>query len=209
MALNTAQLEKRKLMLGALGVGVALPAAAAVPGQPDVTYQAARPRQGWMSRDGRLQISANGASAISDPVSYLQIHEAFSRYAIAHDEANLPVFGSMFTDEAVLEVGIGQGAPIQTLTGRDAILAHLARVLAAEQDQRRHCFSNILIESLGATEATAYAYLLVSAASDSLVFSSAGVYAVALRREAVGGPWRFSHVFIGIDQTINRRLPRD
>lgn len=189
--------DRRTILLGAVTGAVLAPAIAqAADALPPVT----KPRQGWAHKDGRITMALNGAAKVaSDPLAYLQIQEAFCRYGIAHDEVQIPVLDSMFTDDAVLQVAEGSGMPFQTVKGRKSITANFANVLSQQRDQRRHCFSNILVESLTATEATAIAYGLVSVAADGLILGATVIYSATLRRTGKTGAWRFSKLFIGMD----------
>jgi hypothetical protein len=195
--------SRRAILLGAVTGAVLVPAlaeAAAPPPPPT------KPRQGWAHKDGRIAMKANGAAdVLADPMAYLQIQEAFARYGMAHDEVQIPVLDSMFTDDALLEVADGSGTPFQTVRSRTAIVTNFANVLSQQRDQRRHCFSNILIESLTATEAQALAYALVSVAADGLILGATVFYSASLRRADGKGPWRFSKMFIGMDAYVTAK----
>lgn len=194
--------SRRTILLGAVTGAVLAPALAEAAVPPPPT----KPRQGWAHEDGRIAMRANGAAdVLDDPMAYLQIHEAFARYGMAHDEVQIRVLDSMFTDDALLEVADGSGTPFQTVRGRTAIIANFANVLSQQRDQRRHCFSNILIESLTATEAQALAYALVSVAADGLILGATVFYSASLRREGAKGPWRFSKMFIGMDAYVTAK----
>jgi ketosteroid isomerase-like protein len=186
---------RRRLLFGAIAGAAAVPmieGVAAAQGRPS------EPRQGWASKDGAIKLRTPATvQATADPMAYLLIHEAFARYGIAHDEVAIPVLTALFTDDAVLEVAKGNGKPFQTVRGGKAIVANFANVLSQQRDQRRHCFSNIVIERLSGDAADAIAYGLVSVAADGLILGATVVYNASLRR--VGGHWRFSRLFIGMD----------
>ena len=56
-------------------------------------------------------------SDTGDLKSRVMITEAFSRFGIAYDEAQLPVLASLFTEDALLEVADGQGEPFEKTRG--------------------------------------------------------------------------------------------
>jgi hypothetical protein len=187
---------RRRLLFSAIAGAAALPF---LEGEALAQTKATEPRQGWASKDGAIELRTPAqAQAIRDPMAYLLIHEAIARYGTAHDEVNVPVLSALFTDDAVLEVAKGSGKPFQTVTGGKRIVANFANVLSQQKDQRRHCFSNTLIERLTRNEAQVLAYGLVSVAADGLILGATVVYNASLRR-GTDGHWRFTRLFIGMD----------
>jgi hypothetical protein len=64
--------------------------------------------------------------------------------------------------------------------------------------QRRHCITNVMIESITATEALAIAYGIVPEVENGYVLHASVLYRGELRKEA-HGCWRFSRLFISCD----------
>lgn len=195
--------DRRRALLMAIGGAAALPmleaAASPVQTASATPPAASQPRQGWAHRDGAVAMRASGAvPASASALDYLLIHEALARYGMAHDEVRIAVLAALFTKDAVLEVAKGSGTPFQTVRGGKAIVANFANVLSQQRDQRRHCFSNILVEELTADRATALAYGLVTVAADGLTLGATVIYRAELRRGRQV-PWRFSRLFIGMD----------
>lgn len=187
--------RRRALLFTAIAGAAVLPLfdATAVEGADRIS----EPRQGWAHKDGAVAMRPpSKVAALANPMDYLLIHEALARYGMAHDELQFDVLSDLFTDDAVLEVAKGNGQPFQTVTGGKAIVANFANVLGQQQDQRRHCFANILIEELTDDRALAIAYGLVSVAADGLILGATVIYRVELRKAA---HWRFSRLFIGMD----------
>jgi ketosteroid isomerase-like protein len=199
MSAHTNRREVLARMAGAsmLGYAAASPTqAAAVPTSP---------RQAWAHRDGRIALHKQGAGPRTVPAATtLAIQDAFSRFGMAHDEVQFEVLRSLFTEDAVLEVADGSGTPFQVVKTRDAIVANFANVLGQQVDQRRHCITNVLIESLKGNLAQALAYGIVTVAADGLLLGATVYYSADLRREA-DGLWRFARFFIGMDYYAGKK----
>ena len=195
--------EKRRMILfSAIAGAAALPLMGTEAATTPATKQKTEPRQAWAHKDGRIRMLAPSAvSATANPMDYLLIHEAFARYGMAHDEVQIDILAALFTDDAVLEVAKGSGKPFQSVKGGKAIVANFANVLSQQLDQRRHCFTNILIEKLEGDEASSLAYGLVSVAADGLILVATVFYAADLKR-GPDGHWRFTRLFIGMDDYV-------
>jgi len=155
------------------------------------------PRQAWASKDKAVNIGLN-AAPVCDALDMMMIQQCFARYGMGHDEGLGAVLHSLFTPDAVVEVADGHGAPFQVVRGREAVVANFANTFGQQGDQRRHCFSNIIVEEASSASARALAYGLVSVAARGTLFVGAAViYTADLRKQ--GGVWRFSRLFIGMD----------
>jgi len=186
----------RRAILGAVAGVAGLAYAGPVLAQGTATA-AQTPRQAWATKDGAVTIGPN-AAPVASALDMLLISQAFSRYGMAHDEGLGPVLSTLFTADAVVEVADGHGKPFQTVRGHAAVVANFASTFGQQGDQRRHCFSNVLVEEASDTHARALAYALVSvAAGGGLILGAAVIYTADLRKE--GGLWKFSRLFIGMD----------
>ncbi len=181
-------------------LGALLLAGAALAGN----VAASEPRQAWAHKDKRIDLQPQGAAVVTDPLNYMLIQQAFARFGMAYDEGRSDVIGSLFTDDAVVEVGDGQGKPFERSVGRAAIMRQFSAALAAQGDQRRHLISNVLVERLAPLEASALAYGVVTVAADGLYVGASVIYSATLRRDK-DGPWRFSALFIGIDSYVGKK----
>jgi hypothetical protein len=161
------------------------------------------PRQAWMHKDGKVDLKALGAVPCTTDqlVDRSLIAEAFNRFAMSHDEARLDVLSSCFTDDAVYEVAKGSAEPIARMEGKQSIISALTTVVANQADQRRHCMTNIVVESLDEHDALALAFGVVTVAADDLITGAACFYKGELRKSG-DGFWRFSYLFIGMDNYI-------
>lgn len=166
----------------------------------------ARPPQAWAHRQGRvamrpLEPADFGPEALA---ARARIADAFHRFGVAHDEAQLGPLASCFTEDAVLEIAEAGAEPFVRCEGRAEIWERLSRVIAEQDDQRRHLIGDVLVDELdlSAGTATAIAFGLVSVAADGTVrWGATVIYHARLRRED-DGCWRFSAFFIGMDAYV-------
>jgi SnoaL-like domain len=194
-------LHRRQLIAGVVGgmaaISIVDSAGATQPlsgSDPRATF----PRQGWVHKDGVAAMkSPSTTQAVASPMDYLLIHEAYARYGMAHDELQFHVLDDLFTENAELRIAKGEGRPFQIVTGRKQIIGNFANVLRQQQDQRRHCFTNILIDKLEETAATTLAYGIVTVAANGLILGATVFYRGELSK--IAGNWRFSRMFIGMD----------
>jgi enoyl-CoA hydratase/carnithine racemase len=155
----------------------------------------------WASRQGLINLQRLGEVPFPpDQVrDRMLITEAFYRFATGHDENRVDVVVSCMTDDVEFEFSKGSAAPFDVVHGRAALESRLTKGIPLMYGQRRHCMTNVLIESLSDAAATAYAYGIVSRAAQGLVLQATVMYLGELRKES-DGFWRFSRFFIGMDE---------
>jgi hypothetical protein len=128
----------------------------------------------------------------------LLVTERIYRYAWGYDERDADLLGACFTDEAVWEGSIMGIEAVGPFEGRAAVVGFLTGFWDVQQDQRRHIFTNVVIDQIDADAATAHAYLMLTAASGALMQpQTTGPYRFALVRDA--GVWRISRLSAGFD----------
>jgi hypothetical protein len=164
------------------------------------------PRQGWAHADGVVSLGLNQPVVPAQAIDRLMIHETFARWGIAWDEGRLDVIRSLFTDQGELVILEATSNPLQQLKGHDAILEHVRRTYAAQADQRRHAISNIVLDQLDLTRATALAYGVVTAVKGGQILLGATVvYHGELIKHPTSG-WQFEKFVIGMDAYVRARL---
>ena len=166
------------------------------------TDQPTLPRQAWAHRDGKIDLLPLAPADWSPEAiaARAQIADAFHRFGFAHDEARVDVLVTCFTEDGVYEVAQGQAEPFAHFVGREELFDRMTKIIAQQGDQRRHIFSNIIVDELdvAAGTAKALAFSIVSVAANGLSLGASVVYTTNLRREA-DGCWRFSYFYIGMD----------
>lgn len=122
-----------------------------------------------------------------------------ARYGWAYDERDRAALADCFTDDAVWQgtlMGVDRVGPVH---GMREIADWLAAFWAAQDDQRRHVFTNVVVEDPDGDMANAYAYLVLLASRDGATSPvSAGTYRFTLRRDERAG-WRISALSASFD----------
>jgi ketosteroid isomerase-like protein len=169
------------------------------------SHQKIRPQQAWAHREGKIDLrplvpAQWGPEALS---ARAQIADAFYRFGMAWDEVRVDVLVSCFTEDALFESSEGNATAFLSLRGRNEMRDNISGTMALQSDQRRHIFSNIMVEQLDleAGTAQALAQCVVTAVGAKLQLAAAVMYTSNLRREA-DGCWRFSYFFVGMDRYV-------
>jgi 3-methyladenine DNA glycosylase/8-oxoguanine DNA glycosylase len=162
------------------------------------------PRQGWAHVDGIMALRSNQPVVPDHALDRLMIAESFSRWGIAWDEGCLDVIDSLFTKNGELVILEGKAEPLAHLKGHDQILDHVQNSRAAQADQRRHAISNVVVEQLDSSRATALAYGLVSTVQNGqMILAATVIYRGELCKDVVKG-WQFETFIIGMDAYLRR-----
>lgn len=159
------------------------------------------PEKFWASNQGLIDLQRLGdvPFSIEQIRDRMLIEEAFNRFAMAHDENRVEVVLSCMTDDVAFECSLGSATEFARFDGRDALRAQLSTGIIAMPGQRRHCISNVIVDRLDQSTATAYAYGVVTRADQGLILQATVMYAGELRKEP-DGFWRFTRFFIGMDE---------
>jgi SnoaL-like domain len=160
-----------------------------------------RPAPGWARsmRHSAVQplVSAQRAG---DAVDRELIAERVARYGWAYDERDREGLGDCFTEDGVWEGQIMGLEPVGPFEGRAAIVEFLTSFWDEQSDQRRHVFTNVVLDDVGRDEATAHAYLILLGSSEaSMNALTAGPYRFELVRESGDGVWRLKRLVAGFD----------
>jgi hypothetical protein len=133
-----------------------------------------------------------------DTNARLQIIETLNRYAWGYDGRDLELMGNCFAVDGVFEVLLDGHEGWGPYTGRKAIVAWLASVMESQNDQRRHCVTNVIFRELGKYSALVESYLLLTAVeAGSLQVVCTGTYRDAMIAEE--GGWRISRKTLTLD----------
>lgn len=157
------------------------------------------PAPTWASRAGFGNLkAAKPATKAGQAADRFLIAERVGRYGWGVDERNEELLADCFTSDAVWEGSIMGETAVGTFTGRGNIVRWMADFWAGLTDQRRHSFSNIVIDDLTRSTATVSAYLTLLRSSESrLEFVTAGPYRFYMTNE--GGVWRINQMIAGFD----------
>jgi ketosteroid isomerase-like protein len=132
-------------------------------------------------------------------IDRLLVAERIARYGWAYDERDRDALAECFTPDGVWEgllLGRDRVGPVE---GREAIADFLAGFWAEQSDQRRHIFTNLVVDALAAGDAGAHTYLLLTAAGEGVMSPvTTGPYRFELVREP-DGVWRIARLAAGFD----------
>ena len=126
------------------------------------------------------------------------IAERLYRYGWSYDERNRELLADCFTEDAVWEGNVMGGEIVGPHEGRDAVMEFLTGFWEIQDDQRRHIFTNVIVDDLTETTAVAHGYILLTASKDATMTPvTAGPYRLAMRKQADG--WRIARLTGGFD----------
>jgi len=165
----------------------------------DKKWAIGTPRQNWAHADGVVNLQPGTAMAPQSLADRMMIADAFARWGIGYDEGRLEVIRALFPADGVLEVLEAGAKPLQSLKGIDTILKNVASDRAKQNDQRRHAISNVVIDRLDGSKATAIAYGVVTAAGGGELYLGATVIYRGDMTKMPDGTWRFAKLVIGMD----------
>ena len=158
-----------------------------------------KPAPAWAKETGHVVLRplTNGATSESG-VDRALIAERIYRYGWAYDERIPELLGDCFTDDGVWEGSIMGQITVGPFVGREAIVDFLASFWTVQNDQRRHIFTNVIIDELSDAEAVGQAYLMLTASSDSTMTPvTNGPYRFEFAKE--DDSWRMKRLVGGFD----------
>jgi ketosteroid isomerase-like protein len=139
--------------------------------------------------------------ADSDPqraADRVMIAERVHRYGWGYDERDRGLLADCFTADGVWEGSVMGAEQVGPFEGRDAVVAFLTEFWTVQTDQRRHIFTNVVVDDLTGDAAVAHAYLLLTASSDATMTPvTNGPYRLIMRKEQ--GIWRIARLVAGFD----------
>jgi hypothetical protein len=158
-----------------------------------------RPEPGWATTAGHVRVGALGADHDARRAAdRVLIGERIHRYGWGYDERNRDLLADCFTADGVWEGNIMGVDGVGPFVGRDAVVAFLTEFWTVQTDQRRHLFTNVIVDELTDEDALAHAYLLLTAATgDAMSPVTTGPYRLMMRKD--DGCWRIAHLLAGFD----------
>lgn len=160
----------------------------------------ASPPPGWGRTAGHTRVKRLPAEPeMSRAADRLLIAERIYRYGWSYDERDREGLADCFVQDGVWEGLIMGRDKVGPFQGREEILEWLTGFWLQQTDQRRHIFTNVVIDELGPAEATAHAYLMLTASSDATMSPvTVGPYRLSLVKDT-DGVWRLSRLVGGYD----------
>ena len=157
------------------------------------------PVPAWAERNGQLALGPLGLDDESSRATdRALIAERVYRYGWSYDERRADLLADCFTPDAVWEGSVMGEQAVGPLEGREAIVAWLGEFWDNQRDQRRHIFTNLIVDRLTDSGAVAHAYLLLTAAAGAVMTPvTAGPYRLVMRKEP--DSWRIERLVAGFD----------
>lgn len=158
-----------------------------------------QPAPGWARQARQIELRPMPHDPeTSRAVDRALIAERIYRYGWGYDERHRELLADCFTADAVWEGDVMGHQPVGPIAGREAITDWLGEFWTAQHDQRRHIFTNVIVDQLSDTTAVAHAYLLLTASADATMTPvTAGPYRLVMRREP--DSWRIERLVAGFD----------
>jgi SnoaL-like domain len=162
--------------------------------------EALRPEPAWARESGHTNLApALVAAAAGDAVDRALVAERIARYGWSYDERDPAALGECFTAAGVWQGRIMGTTEVGPFRGRDAIVEFLSGFWDEQADQRRHVFTNVVVDSIDGDRATAQAYLILLASADERTsVETAGPYRFEAARDE-DGIWRLTLLAAGFD----------
>jgi|RhiMethySRZTD1v2_1073278.scaffolds.fasta_scaffold633017_1 hypothetical protein len=158
-----------------------------------------KPEPAWARKAGHAQVKPQQQD--DDPAraaDRAMIAERLARYGWGYDERDRDLLADCFTADGTWEGSIMGGDGVGPHAGRDAVVEFLMTFWDVQTDQRRHIFTNVVVEDLTGDAAVAHAYLLLTASSEGVMTPvTNGPYRFHLRKDA--GTWRIARLVAGFD----------
>lgn len=133
-----------------------------------------------------------------DTAARLQITETLNRYAWSYDTRDLDLMAECFTADGVFDITLEGTDGWGPYRGRQTIVDWLASIMATQNDQRRHCLTNLVFRELGADSARVDSYLVLTAVeAGALRVVCTGTYHDTLVVD--DGAWRIAYKTLKLD----------
>jgi hypothetical protein len=158
-----------------------------------------KPEPGWARQRGHAQVKPQRPDDdVAHGADRLMIAERLARYGWGYDERDRDLLADCFTADGTWEGSIMGGEVVGPVAGRVAVVEFLMSFWDVQSDQRRHVFTNVVVDDLAADGATAHAYLVLTASADGVMRPvTNGPYRFRLRKES--GTWRIAELVAGFD----------
>lgn len=99
----------------------------------------------------------------------LQIEALLNKAANDLDERNFSGMKACFAEDTKVVIRVDSIGLVESLEGREALMALVKDRVAAQTDKRRHIITNVLIEPEGENRARAISYLTLLSIEDGKV----------------------------------------
>ena len=156
------------------------------------------PVPGWGGKLGLTSLSGPDSWSKIPGATIAEIQQCINRYCWGFDDRRLDILSDCFLEGGIWEASVMGEVKIGPFLGRPQVLEWLARFWNHQQDQRRHVFTNLIVDEVNGNTAVAYSYLLLLGSSSSMTqLESVGFYRFSLERR--DDRWFIAELLAGFD----------
>lgn len=161
------------------------------------TEEVLRPVPAWGALTGAADLQLDAWQSIPGSV-VAEVQQTLFRYAWAFDDRREQLLEQCFTEDARWEGLVMGETGVGPFIGRAEVMRWLTRFWKYQKDQRRHIYTNLIVDRVDGDDAVAFAYLQLMGSSEAVSsIESVGFVRIRLRRD--GASWRISEFFSGFD----------
>jgi hypothetical protein len=156
------------------------------------------PEPGWGHARGVIAMQPSSVWGAVPAALLPEVQQCVNRYSWAYDDRRTDALAECFTDDAVWEASIMDEFQVGPFVGRDRVMEWLTRFWRYQRDQRRHVFTNFVVDDYDGELITAYCYLqLFGSRHSESAFETAGFVRFELAR--AGERWAIRRFSAGFD----------
>lgn len=145
--------------------------------------RAPQPQPGWGHSSGLIALQRASVWQTIPAEVLPEVQQCINRYSWSFDDRRPEALEECFTEDAVWEASIMDEVQVGPFEGRERVMEWLTRFWKYQHDQRRHVFTNFIVDSVEGEEITAYCYLqLFGSRRSASQFETAGFVRFVLRR---------------------------
>lgn len=155
-----------------------------------------RPEPAWFSGSGAVELGRDWRRLPAGLVP--EVQQVLNRYSWGTDERHLAVLESCFTADGIWEGDVMGETRVGPFVGWEEVSNWFTRFWPVQKDQRRHVFTNLIVEEADEEVVIAYALMQVYGATRGRsAFETSAACRVELRRDASG--LAISRFLVGFD----------
>lgn len=176
--------------------------------EPALSGRPQQPRPGWGHATGFIALQPASTWRQVSASLLPEAQQVINRYSWAFDERRVDALLELFTPDAVWDASVMGEVQIGPFVGRERILEWLTAFWPKQRDQRRHVFTNYIVDEFDGTSLSVYCYLqLFGSRHAASQFETAGFARFTLKRlsaelepvnQAANG-WAITHFTAGYD----------
>lgn len=156
---------------------------------------------GWGSASSLLEVTRPRVRTANELLDCFAIEQTVRAYGWAIDENRFDLLAQLLGTQAQFSGHIAGVGPLETVSGRDELIAWLSAFMNSRDDQLRHSMGNVLLTEVSAERAEALVYLTLHATTpQGTVPLATAFYRFTFSK--TGDAWFVDDVFAGFDKAF-------